>query len=648
MAFFKFENIYKYFDDRLILNNVSYEFKNNGLVMLLGESGSGKTTLLNILLGIIKKDKGKIIYKDKELKSDKDFLNFRKEVSIVFQEYGVINNLSGYDNLFLGGFNNKNDNSLLKDQLLLKNAGTFSGGEKQRLAILRAVNNDSSIIFCDEPTGSLDEKTSIQIMDIIKKISLNKLVIMVTHNEELTKIYGDVVLYLSSNNLIIKKEKCIKNVAIQNKKNNKKNYLLGINIATKSFFKEKVKLLLSFISLSLSLTTIFTLCSLKQYSYKAIENEIRSYADYNRIKVSKVTSMNIENTNFSLMKVSCPSFKDINNIVNDYGEINYSFDTFFMNSEIICNDVKIDASIIVFPFEERKDNIRINSNMYELIKDLSSTIMIKMSNTIVSKYNNKVCEDVVNFSFESSVSKVYNEFSLINYPVIYISQEKINEIFKNIKLKNLSKIANSKYVSLYDRYTLLLSDDDSISNYSIYVDIYNKNDVMKVIEIFNNYNSNNVTYDIESRAISAYETLSSSLKLVELLMNIFSIISIIISTILLILFVNCSYYNRKKEFALYKAFGLSSNELFFYNFIPIIIFFYLSFFFSIYLYKLLNNYLGNKLIFFFGFNILKDSLFVKNNYLLIMLILLFASLILSLYISLIIKRIKINEVIKSE
>lgn len=644
---FEFKNLYKSYNGRTILNNLSYKFNNTGFVMLLGKSGGGKTTLLSVLTGLVKKDSGKIIYNNKELITDKDFANFRNNIAYVFQEYGVINYLTCYENLLLGGqsYNKKID--FLDEKSLFKKAGVLSGGEKQRLALIKALSKESSIIFCDEPTGSLDEDTGIKIMDKLKEVSLNKLVIMVTHNEELAYKYGDEILYLSFNELKVKRRSKKINKEIKIKKN-KLNLFNGIKIAFKSFLQEKVKLFFSFLSLSLTITTFLTLGTLKESSYSSIKDNISTYADFTRLKVSEITDSKIDNTNFSLSKTTCPSLKDVGNIVGEYGEISYSFDTFFSSSEIYCKNIKLDVSIIVIPFKNENDDIKINNNLFEEIKNISDTINIRINKQITTKYNNKIVEDSIMFSLELKVSEVYNEFSFFNYPVIYISQQSVNRYLKSIKLKNLSKLTNSKNVTLYDRYTILTDKEDYLNNYCLYVDVYNSKNVFNVINLLKDYKNNDSYYEVESRAKITHDTLYSSLTLIELLMGIFSIVSLVVCFILLYLFMNYMYEKRKKEFSLYKTMGLRFKTIYLYNIFPLLIFGFVMLLTSFIMNGYLNIYLGEKLKFFFGFNILSNNDFILNNIHFIILCMIFSCLIIAIYPTFRAQFIKVNEVIKSE
>ncbi|MCA5013825.1 MULTISPECIES: ATP-binding cassette domain-containing protein [unclassified Enterococcus] len=194
---------------QVALNGVDINFRENEFVAILGQSGSGKTTLLNIIGGLDQYDSGDLIINGKSTKNfkDGDWDAYRNNsVGFVFQSYNLITHLSILDNVEMGmtlsgvSADEKKKRAVevlervgLKDHLH-KKPNQLSGGQMQRVAIARALANDPDIILADEPTGALDTTTSEQIMDLIKEIADDKLVIMVTHNPELAEQYADRIV----------------------------------------------------------------------------------------------------------------------------------------------------------------------------------------------------------------------------------------------------------------------------------------------------------------------------------------------------------------------------------------------------------------------------------------------------------------------
>ncbi len=191
------------------LDDVSISFRDNEFVAVLGPSGSGKTTLLNIIGGLDRYDSGDLVINSRSTKeySDKDWDGYRNHsVGFVFQNYNLIPHQSVLANvelaLTLSGVSKSERRRRAKEVLkkvglgdqLHKKPNQMSGGQMQRVAIARALVNDPDILLADEPTGALDSKTSVQIMELIKEISQDRLVIMVTHNPKLAKEYASRII----------------------------------------------------------------------------------------------------------------------------------------------------------------------------------------------------------------------------------------------------------------------------------------------------------------------------------------------------------------------------------------------------------------------------------------------------------------------
>ena len=208
------------------LKDVNIEFRKNEFVAILGPSGSGKTTLLNIIGGLDRYDEGDLIINNKSTKKfkDVDWDSYRNNcIGFIFQSYNLISHISILENVEMGmtlsGVNQtkrrKKALEVLKKVGLIdhvhKKPNQLSGGQMQRVAIARALANDPDIILADEPTGALDSSTSVQIMELIKEIAKDKLVIMVTHNPDLANTYANRIIEFQDGSLIkdsnpIKKE----------------------------------------------------------------------------------------------------------------------------------------------------------------------------------------------------------------------------------------------------------------------------------------------------------------------------------------------------------------------------------------------------------------------------------------------------------
>ena len=204
---------YSYIDggyERTILKDLSFEFEEGKFYTILGPSGSGKTTLLSIISGLDFAKSGDIYFKDKEI-TRKNVSAFRRnDVSIVFQQYNLINYLTAFENVMLAM--TETDNKLPKDKAAIaynlldrfgivktkadRLVGQLSGGEQQRVSIARALASNVDLIFADEPTGNLDTATEEEIIDIFKQLAhdFGKTIIVVTHSNAVSEMSDQRVL----------------------------------------------------------------------------------------------------------------------------------------------------------------------------------------------------------------------------------------------------------------------------------------------------------------------------------------------------------------------------------------------------------------------------------------------------------------------
>ena len=219
----KIENVNKYFNrgrrnEIHIIDNTSLELEEKGLVAILGQSGSGKTTLLNAIGGLDKVNNGKIFINGKKITGRTSYsIDKIRNLNIgyIFQDYKLIENMTVFDNIAITlkmlGIKDKEEiakrvNYCLEAVKMYRYrnrpASMLSGGEKQRVAIARAIVKNPNIVIADEPTGNLDSKNSLEIMNIIKAISKEKLVILVTHEVELAKFYATRIVELQDGKVI--------------------------------------------------------------------------------------------------------------------------------------------------------------------------------------------------------------------------------------------------------------------------------------------------------------------------------------------------------------------------------------------------------------------------------------------------------------
>ncbi len=212
MKEFKVENVTYRYKNQLngdVLKDINYTFRGGTFYAICGESGSGKTTFLSLLAGLDEPNFGKISLDGKDIKEEGYPHHRKKNISLIFQQYNLIDYLTPLENLQLVDAKASVESlkSLGLDETLAhKNVLQLSGGQQQRVAIGRALVADTPILLGDEPTGNLDEKTGQEIIDILKKTAHKdgKCVIVVTHSKQLAE-NADVVLTIKNQRLTVEK-----------------------------------------------------------------------------------------------------------------------------------------------------------------------------------------------------------------------------------------------------------------------------------------------------------------------------------------------------------------------------------------------------------------------------------------------------------
>lgn len=207
------------------LKDINLEIEEGEIVVILGPSGSGKSTMLNILSGIDNPTHGKVYFNDKRIDkyNDKELTKYRKDnLGFIFQSYNLVSNLTVKENIELGKELSENP---LKIKDILKEVGLYdhrrkypyqmSGGQMQRVAIARAIVKNPKVLFCDEPTGALDEATGKNVLSLLQKINkkYNTTMIIVTHNPSIADMANTVIKMNSGEIKEIIKNKEIKDAS---------------------------------------------------------------------------------------------------------------------------------------------------------------------------------------------------------------------------------------------------------------------------------------------------------------------------------------------------------------------------------------------------------------------------------------------------
>ena len=468
------------------LKNISIEFRENEFVAILGPSGSGKTTLLNIIGGLDKYDSGDLIINNKSTKKfkNKDFDAYRNNcIGFIFQSYNLISHISILENVEMGltlsGISKKRRRKKAKDLLkkvgliehLHKKPNQLSGGQMQRVAIARALANNPSVILADEPTGALDSKTSVQIMELIKEIAKNKLVIMVTHNPELAKNYATRIIEFKDGELIsdsnpIEEKEDNKELTIRK---TKMNFLTALNLSFNNIKTKKGRTFITAFASSIGIIGIALILSLSngfQIQIDKFEKDtlsqmpvaispeitiideetrnelINNHKENNTIEKNKITALkNIESLTHK-NKINEEYVDYIKNINSDYiGGVNFIRTTKF-NLLYKTNNVKLINKNILFPLPESLDgktDTIINDNfdiIYGKMSENYNEVMLlidsknRLDETILKalELNDKTdFKDIINKEFKI----VLNDTMYKNYNDIFIPTTNYESLYDN-------------------------------------------------------------------------------------------------------------------------------------------------------------------------------------------------------------------------
>ena len=307
----RLENVNKYYQSGSekihAIKNLNITFPDKGLVFILGPSGCGKSTLLNMLGGLDKPDDGAIYIEDRDIKtfSNNDLNNYLNSyLGFVFQEYNILKDLNLYQNISLPlemqGYSKKEikekvDKILVEvdlEQYRNRKINQLSGGQRQRIAIARALIKDPKMIIADEPTGNLDATTSESIFKIFKKLSQDRLIIIVSHDEESAYEYGDRIIHISDGELTKDTNPTLVSNKVETLVLKKASVPLktSLKLSFKNVWKKRFRFLVMTIICALSLAFLsFTLelsnDKLRQNIYTAVD------AGYNYTTIQQATKL---------------------------------------------------------------------------------------------------------------------------------------------------------------------------------------------------------------------------------------------------------------------------------------------------------------------------------------------------------------------
>ena len=477
------------------LNGVSIKFRKKELVSILGASGSGKTTLLNIIGGLDHYDSGDLIINTKSTKKfkEKDWNAYRNNcIGFIFQNYNLINHISILENVEMGmtlsGIKPKQKKKRAMEALKKvglidhkdKKPNQLSGGQMQRVAIARALANNPEVILADEPTGALDSKTSEQIMKLIKEISEEKLVIMVTHNKELAEKYSTRIIELKDGKLISDSNKVDENEEVDGNLKIKKtsmNFITALKLSFNNIKTKKGRTALTAFASSIGIIGIALILALSNGFNIEIDNFEKDSLSEAPIIISE-QAMAMDQESIQKLNKEQDKFKKYPKEEKVYVQANVMQEMMHKNkitSEYIDYIEKLDKkdlSGITYQKATGLNIINHTDNGYNLIKTMNSEV--ESWTALPTKPDNKT-NGIIENNFDVIAGKIDYE-----KPGLIIQVNSKNQVFKStleqlgfdseevsfedILNKELKIVLNDEYYKKVGNFFIPSTDYESLYN----------------------------------------------------------------------------------------------------------------------------------------------------------------------------------------
>ena len=498
------------------LKGIDITFRKHEFVSILGPSGCGKTTLLNIIGGLDDYTKGDLIINGKSTKKfkDSDWDTYRNHnVGFVFQSYNLIPHQSVLANvelaLTLSGVSATERKRRAKKALeevglkeqINKKPNQLSGGQMQRVAIARALVNDPDIILADEPTGALDSKTSVQIMELLKSISKDKLIIMVTHNPDLAKEYSTRIIKLLDGNMVSDskpyepKKKEEQEFTTKGKKS--MSIKTAFSLSLNNLMTKKGRTFLTSFAGSIGIIGIALILSLS--------NGVQNYIDSIEEDTLSTYPISIykQNVDMSSIMVSMMG-------MNDKKE--HPFDKIYTNN--IMNNV----------VETMANQVQSN-DLHEFKKFIEEEHLSEYTNSIEYGYN--ITLNVYNADYSNSIVKVnpneiFDNVGLsemmgnTNYgdSATYSQTEVFKQLLDNENLlKDQYNLVSGKWPTEYNEVVLIVDENNEISDYTLYsLGVLNTEPLKEAIKGI--FGGNKTEFNPEETSYDYNELLDLKLKLI--------------------------------------------------------------------------------------------------------------------------------------
>ena len=590
-------------EKKYVLKDISLSFPETGLISILGKSGCGKSTLLNLIGDLDKTSDGAVYYKGDNIAKykEKQLVAFRKsEISYIFQHYHLLESQTALYNIMLPCLLNGDSFKIAKEKalslidkfsinkdLLDKPCSKLSGGEKERIAIMRAFINKPKVILADEPTGALDKDNALLVMESLKEASKTSLVIMVTHNEELARRYSDRIIHMKDGRVIqdekIKLINGKRHIEAEETKSNPNWY--G-KIITHNFAKRFKRNIFSILAVTIGGTASMLIFGFSNGAHDSIMKSTERQFDYGVASISKENKIVSDESPITLIQTLRASEEEIDELSSEYDFLHFCYsydslvtpaiDTYIGDREIngltytpvysFC-DQSIDKSLLSkgkLPIIDTLNMVVINQTAYDYLKKetkgepLNTYIRLKDTGTF-TYYTNDIEKPYITdyFVYDRLVEivAVVKELTFLNTPKIYYSYKALDKYMEETLLNNLSEYLGE--TSWKDR-IMSASDNEYIANYSHRVFLKNSGDVYQLKEMKKRLDEK---YSLNSNALTVEETLFSLVDAASVGMEIFLAIALVGTAMIIGIISFASYAEDIKDSAILLCIGAKREDI---------------------------------------------------------------------------------------